>query len=364
MPNAIDPNINQALGFPYISPDLCFRPPQLRAISANLKYLRGAWPGISYDPKVLVNNAPTGTGKTLLGIATARLYVLEQPDCANWQIVYVVSTKSLQDQVVAECPRFADLRGRSNYTCTGTSYRSNCQVCSAYCGEGIFCTAAVASREARSTPYVVTNYAMWFTYGLRFGAWRVPMDPETKTPLFSKFFVIMDEAHNLDHELTNALEIKLSHTAIFDACDIRLAQRIKDMFPWKAPEPLPRIAKQFKWDKDELKPWVEAAGSALLEVDYAIESVKAKIEDGQQLHGRLSKLLDLQRNLSMLKYVNPREWVLDPQSASEVKILCATLKSKVEPLLIQNANKIMLMSATVSSRGLASLGFAPTTIRV
>lgn len=359
MSTAIPNKVLDALGYTYLGPDTCFRPPQVLALKANLRYLSGNGTESNPGDRVVINCAPVGTGKTLLAIATAQLYVNAQPDSPDWQIVYLVSTKSLQDQVIAECPAFYDLRGRSNYECMGAHSPSkmNCQQASAFCNQGIFCSASVASRNARSSPRLVTNYAMWLTYGLRFGSWKVPLDSITKEPLYSKFFVIMDEAHSLEDEMTNALEISLSHKAIQDACYADTAAKVLKLFPWQNPPVLPKFAKKVEWKPEELKPWIESAATALDLITQDVELIKTKIENGAALHNKLSKILDLYRNVQMLKYVYAKEWVLDIKDRTAVSIQCAVLKSKVPVLLMQNATKVLMVSATISPMLLESLGF-------
>lgn len=78
-----------------------FRPTQWEAIvHAYESYARGA--------KVVFIDAPTGTGKTLIGETVRRLLRAEKT-------LYVCSTKSLQDQFLHDFPYAKVLKGKSNY---------------------------------------------------------------------------------------------------------------------------------------------------------------------------------------------------------------------------------------------------------
>src|SRR3990172_9926072 len=63
---------------------------------------------LSSDAKYNIISAPTGIGKTIIGMM---LSSHRQPS------VYTVSTKMLQDQILADFPEAIILKGRSNYPC-------------------------------------------------------------------------------------------------------------------------------------------------------------------------------------------------------------------------------------------------------
>ena len=63
---------------------------------------------LSSDAKYNIISAPTGVGKTIIGMM---LSSHRQPS------VYTVSTKMLQDQILADFPEAVILKGRSNYPC-------------------------------------------------------------------------------------------------------------------------------------------------------------------------------------------------------------------------------------------------------
>ncbi|MDP2953522.1 MAG: DEAD/DEAH box helicase family protein, partial [Chloroflexota bacterium] len=64
---------------------------------------------LASDKKVVLMQAPTGVGKTLVMAALAKL--------AKEPVLYTCHTKQLQGQVVADFPYAVELKGRRNYLC-------------------------------------------------------------------------------------------------------------------------------------------------------------------------------------------------------------------------------------------------------
>lgn len=63
---------------------------------------------INSKKKIVVIQAPTGAGKSLIGLCAGRV---------NGSMTYLVSTKSLQTQITDDFPEAVSLFGRSNYRC-------------------------------------------------------------------------------------------------------------------------------------------------------------------------------------------------------------------------------------------------------
>jgi ATP-dependent DNA helicase DinG len=145
--------------------------------------------------RFLIQNAPTGLGKTLMYIAA----MLNQ----RQKTVILTSTKGLQDQLIRDFGEIGlvEVRGRKNYRCI----RGDGPTCDdGLCHYGLECEfkgqgcpyyeALVVARQSR---YVVTNYAMFLSMGEFLGE-------GVKT-------LVMDEAHAAPSHLDDhmAVEVEL-----------------------------------------------------------------------------------------------------------------------------------------------------------
>ncbi|MBA7551852.1 hypothetical protein ES705_44402 [subsurface metagenome] len=66
------------------------------------------------DKKVILLQAPTGSGKTLIMAAMGKHL--------DTQVLYTSHTKQLQGQVVDDFPNAVELKGRANYFCLKGGY--------------------------------------------------------------------------------------------------------------------------------------------------------------------------------------------------------------------------------------------------
>ena len=69
------------------------------------------------DKKVILLQAPTGSGKTLIMAALGRHL--------DTQVLYTCHTKQLQGQVMQDFPYAVELKGRANYFCLKSGYTCN-----------------------------------------------------------------------------------------------------------------------------------------------------------------------------------------------------------------------------------------------
>jgi Rad3-related DNA helicase len=159
--------------------------------------------------RFLIVNAPTGSGKSLIGRAAGA--IVKTP------AVYLASDLALQDQFVGEFPDARELKGRANYRPNGTGLLScdDCDyeggVCSV-CGvctkdhedEGhdrarcLGCPYAITKRQALAAPFVALNTAYFLAEANQVG------DFSRKGQL-----VVVDEADLLEEVLLNQVGISL-----------------------------------------------------------------------------------------------------------------------------------------------------------
>ena len=152
------------------------------------------------DNRVVVLDAPTGSGKTIIAETVRQLL--------GYRGLYVCHSKTLQDQFYSDFPTSGIVKGRSNYlpqrkikglTCAdcNKSSQGDKPVCS-WCPDVANCDYELAKRRALANPIAVINSTYFLT--------------ECNGPgRFSKRpFGILDEADTLEQELMRFVEIRIS----------------------------------------------------------------------------------------------------------------------------------------------------------
>lgn len=147
--------------------------------------------------KVVWLDAPTGSGKTLIGDLVRRDLGLERA-------LFVCSSKTLQDQVSSDFPYAEVLKGRANYptdtegvTCDSCTYGgvdAPCYWCSSRDG----CSYQIAKRATRTAELGVLNTTYLLTEG------SSPRSAFAGAPL-----IIADECDLLESELMRHVELVL-----------------------------------------------------------------------------------------------------------------------------------------------------------
>ncbi|MBA7645265.1 ATP-dependent DNA helicase DinG [subsurface metagenome] len=172
------------------------------------------------DARVILLQAPTGSGKTLIMAALGR-YLDEQ-------ILYTCHTKQLQEQVAADFPYAAVLKGRSNYPCLkgnmtcaectkeyGNSKPARCKRCgykscdargSDYSAQTCPCTYGCPylrrKRQAKEAELAILNTPFFLNeanYAGDFSGWP---------------WVILDEGDLTENSLMSFVEVKFTQGQI------------------------------------------------------------------------------------------------------------------------------------------------------
>ena len=163
--------------------------------------------------KVVVLDAPTGVGKTLIGETVRRL--LEA------RALYVCTTKSLQDQFLRDFDYAKVIKGRGNYPTELFPHRFNsaqtwseahvsCDDCTGddscgWCTHKSSCPYEIAKIAARRADVAVLNTSYFLSEVNR------PTSPD-KPPSFTKWpLVIFDEADTLERELMSHVTADVSN---------------------------------------------------------------------------------------------------------------------------------------------------------
>lgn len=315
-----------------------FRPHQVAAIEQIMDaYRRGV--------QVVVCEAPTGSGKTLIGETVRRLLDVRG--------VYVCSTKSLQDQVVRDYPYAKVLKGRSNYPtrdfpdrfhpgdwmdhlsaedCTW-SQSSACM----WCRVRRECPYDIAKGDALKAKLAVINTAYFLA------------EANTAGSFSSVPFVIADEADTLEGELMGYVSV--------DVSERRMAK-----WKWEPPE---KVTVKESW-----KEWIDSKlpflRSEFAKLDPDPTNLRAA-KERKYVGGLREKLSFIRKGLDD----DESPWVYTGKGAEgsgrvkaknkglEVSFKPARVDMMGQQMLWRHAGKWLLMSATVisSSEMIESLGW-------
>jgi Rad3-related DNA helicase len=269
---------------------------------------------------------PTGVGKTLVGTTYA---LFEGEESA-----YLTATKGQQDQVRAdfESAGFVDVRGMSNYTCLEDRRGGDCSKGKCMAGEDCIrrmtdCHYFTAVRKAQMSKFKLTNYAFWLMDGDRIQEDNRP----GKGPRLTAKILICDEAHLIGEELSRHLTVT-----------IREGETKKfhhDMGTW----PLVEVV---RWAKDEQK------------------GIEATAKQGGLSVSDIIVLRGLWRRLAAVSRILDGKWVVEEgrrdKSNRRSWDFKPVLPEKYAGKLWRDAEKILLVSATIRPKALEMLGLGKT----
>lgn len=142
-------------------------------------------------------DAPTGTGKSLIGAAVQRI--------VSKSVIYLCTTKQLQDQLLADFPYAKTLKGRNNYPCVPhlrdfpTITAEDCTHSQAKpCSDQNECPYIVAKRAAIRAPLAILNTS-YFLHEANFVGGFSGRD-----------LIIVDEFDTLEGQLMNFIEVLIT----------------------------------------------------------------------------------------------------------------------------------------------------------
>lgn len=260
-------------------------------------------------------DCPTGTGKTLAGVAVGKLL--------GEKIVYTCTTKNLQHQMAADFPEGRVLKGRGNYVCGKYPHhfpQLTAEHCTKVQGEvcEYVCTYEDAKAEAIRSGLAILNLA-YFMAEANFA----------KGAFSDISFLIADEVDCVEDQLMSAVNLVITQRQL-DAMHI----------------PPPKY-------KGKFESWLEWAGPALDRVRVLHSEVLTEIAmagswstiDVQKI--RMAKSLERLRNkLEFFVRNVDQYWVWNPEA--ERWTFKPVLVSKFgASMLWRHTSKVLGMSATV-----------------
>lgn len=270
--------------------------------------------GVASDKRFIVHSAPTGAGKSIIGVTHAIL--------TGGRSVYLTSTKGLQDQNSRDFKScgVVDLRGRQNYTCPQFGN----------CSDGRLknCMGGVESCEYMDTREIflkskigITNYSCYLSNVLH-GEGMGDID-----------LLILDEAHAAIEELSSALEVRLNHVnnwSIYQSLSLS----------------------QPPTGSLDINRWKSWAGKSVEVVKQ--KSLKCKNDGAELIY--LKSLDTLGKNLSRITTMD-KDWIVDELTyTGETLFSPIWPTSYAEKILFRGIKHILLLSATIVPKTLALLG--------
>jgi Rad3-related DNA helicase len=258
-------------------------------------------------------DSPTGTGKSIIAATVQRILAKN--------IIYLCTTKQLQDQLVNDFPYARVLKGRSNYPCN--KYFSmwpeiTAEMCNDEkdeCGYKDSCAYKKAKRAALNAPIAILNMAYFLTeinYGKTFSGAE---------------YVVIDEFDATEDQLMGFIECNISKYTL-------------DMLKLEQPK-----------YKTKFDSWVEWADETINVIKPQIEEMEKEMESAwyQPDPKQARKLINLKRFESKLSFFvrNVSEkWVFYP-SESNWSFKPIWISSYADNALWKHMKKVLGMSATI-----------------
>jgi len=195
---------------------------------------------VASDKKLYLLDAPTGSGKSVIGIASSYLWRTnwlttrrlqgEEPD-RTWElpkrVIYVTRTKQLQEQLLADFPNSRTIKGRANFPCLLAPQKfpdltaDDCphQGKDTRCAYKPMCPYLVAKQAAVKAEIAVLNESYYLA--------------EANGPgQFSKAdFVILDEVDSIESSLMGHISMVITQ-AVLKEFDIMPPANWEDWKEW------------------------------------------------------------------------------------------------------------------------------------
>jgi Rad3-related DNA helicase len=300
-----------------------FRPGQEEAIERAL----------ASDRKAVVVTAPTGSGKSLIGMAAGAAY---SKSC------YLCSSRQLQRQVVGDFPEALPMMGRNNFPCV-QDYHRTADLCihtpSTPCGLKFRCPYEVHKRRVAGHPLQILNYSYFLTEANYVGK-------------FSEYpLMVSDEADALEGLLTGFIELRLSRNRL-ETLGIRPPRR-------KTAEAKDGLAAWREWADDVGKSRI-AGRIRRLEEQIGTLRPEEELSEEEMALVREYKALDALRNkLEAFVTHMDESWIFQEHGSNENVEAWTFQPTWLTPELseqyfFRHAQRHLLMSATFPPKAVLS----------
>jgi Rad3-related DNA helicase len=275
---------------------------------------------IKSNKKVIVLNAPTGTGKSIIGFCAGHY-----KNSIN-QTLYVCSGKMLQEQLHNDFPEAMLLKGRSNYTCNlNPNYTAeDCdEKCSEYELGEMDCAYESAKSFAMSSKYTILNTSYYLTEINYIGRFS------------NRNTVIIDEADGLEDSLVDFISLEVHPKAI-------------QKYNLGQPEYVTKL--------DSWKTWTDQAISKLSRYTNYHGTEDEVKKERLRVKRLLAKAELLRNNIN-------ESWLFDHKDKFTFRPLWLT-RELVDNYFLNHANQFILMSATMPPKAIVSKLFGLNTSEI
>lgn len=316
---------------PLLPPWAELRPYQQSAIEETIQAFE------SGDTHVFLD-APTGSGKTLIGYMVARIL--------GYRCLYLCTSLSLQDQFVKDFPDAALLKGRSNYPTINkpelfdSGLHLSCKDCTkelsalrtcSYCPSVSQCPYEVAKAKAYRSNLVCTNTAYFLTEANYVGKL---VNPDRPT------LVVIDEADTLEHTLGSFIEFTVS-------------ERAQRKFSIRPPNKKTVESAWEVWVQDTI-PQVEYS-RLKVQAQFGNADDRDKVILGRDL-GFLARLKSSLETLSGNGGLESGNWVYTGYGSGDITFKPIRVDELAHEYLWRHASQFLLMSATIVSSDVMAQG--------
>lgn len=277
---------------------------------------------VNSDKKIVVVEAATGSGKSLLGMTAGS---------AENGVAYLVHSKVLQNQITSDFPEARSLFGRSNYACARNP-EASCDECmstkESKCDmKHTTCPYELRKVEVLQSRFKILNYDYYLSecnYVGRFSG--LP-------------FVVIDEADNLENTLINFTTLTFSNYALHRLGMLDMANQLK---------------MSSKNKLHLLESWKEFGSQSLYRVNSIIKKISSDISSmGGDVNDHYVKLIKERVRVVRLKekidlFINnvDDDWILDNQEGKLIFRPLWMTPELADKYLWNHATKFVLMSAS------------------
>lgn len=297
--------------------------------------------------KVIILQAPTGSGKSLIGVASGRLLGLPT--------VYCATTKQLQDQLIRDFPEAKALKGRSNYIperyqppepgCQNPSWhkpnalRVTCEDCAKprcpHCHSVRTCPYEGAKITALMASLAVLNTSYWLSEVNFVGRW----DGVQGGKSYANRLIVLDEADTLESQLMSFVEVSISERRLQS---LRLTPPIHK-------NPKDKAGQWGEWLHNRALPAVKRALEDAMRRVEALkssgdtESLVRAVRDERYYSTLYRRLQDMSEDLTE----NADSWVRTDDGTGRLTFKPVTVERYGQGLIWQHGYRFLVMSATI-----------------